>query len=58
MRGDDNKLFDGIDPHDIDQGSLGDCYYLASLAELAIRPERIMKMFKEQEVNQEGIYCI
>ena len=58
VRGDNHKLFDGISPTDIAQGDLGNCYLMACLAELAIRPERIMKMFKETEVTKERIYCI
>lgn len=41
------KLYeDGIEPTDIRQGSLGDCYFLASLASLAEYPKRIQKMIK------------
>ena len=29
------ELFDGIDPNDISQGSLGVCYYLSTLSCLA-----------------------
>lgn len=31
----DYQLFDGIDPNDIKQGSLGVCYMLATLSTLA-----------------------
>ena len=39
------KLFDdGISPNDIEQGRLGDCFFLASLSALAENPQRIKKM--------------
>jgi len=38
----DYQLFlNGIEPDDIRQGYLGNCYYLASLSALAEFPERI-----------------
>jgi len=44
------KLFEGIDPTDIRQGIIGDCYFLAALSALAENPERIKRLFKSQEV--------
>jgi hypothetical protein len=32
------KLFSGIDPNDIGQGGVGDCYFVSSCASLAERP--------------------
>lgn len=34
-----------IEPNDIKQGFLGDCYFLAGLAALAERPDRIFNLF-------------
>lgn len=51
------RLFkDGIEPNDIQQGSLGDCYFLSSLAALAEKPERIKQMFLHRKRNPEGVY--
>lgn len=38
-------MFDGIDPNDIKQGSLGVCYMLATLSTLAQSPQRIKDLF-------------
>lgn len=35
----------GIQPNDIKQGLLGDCYYLSVLAALAETPDRITNLF-------------
>ena len=41
-----SELFEGkIEPNDIKQGQLGDCYFLTSLACLAEYPERVKKLF-------------
>ena len=53
------KVFSGgIEPNDINQGSLGDCYFLAVLSSLAEFPERIMDMFVTQSINDAGIYLV
>lgn len=41
----DFKLFDGIDPNDVKQGSLGVCYMLATVSSLAANPKNIEKIF-------------
>lgn len=54
-----SELFEGIiEPNDINQGQLGDCYLLTSLACLAEYPERIKKLFIEHEYNEQGIYGV
>ena len=45
-----------IEPNDIKQGQIGDCYFLSSLAALAEKPERIRDLFLSQEANQYGVY--
>lgn len=39
------KVFHNIDPNDILQGNLGDCYFLSSLSAMAEFPKRIEKLF-------------
>lgn len=41
-----------VEPGDIKQGYLGDCYFLAGLAALAERPDRIFNLFLLQEMNE------
>ena len=48
---------DGIEPNDIQQGFLGDCYFLSVLSVLAEFPGRIEKVF-EQPFGNEGKYTL
>ena len=48
----------GIDPNDIKQGALGDCYFLSTLSALAEIPDRISKLFKNKEANPYGVYAV
>ncbi|MCP4294663.1 MAG: hypothetical protein GY786_03560 [Proteobacteria bacterium] len=41
------EIFKKIEPTDILQGSLGDCYFLCSLASLAEYPRLIERLFEE-----------
>jgi calpain-15 len=41
----------GIDPNDIKQGMLGDCYFVAALATLAEWPDRVKKIFVSEQAN-------
>ena len=57
LMGEDLKLFQGIiEPNDIKQGQLGDCYFLSSLAALAEIPVRIERIFLQKERHQTGAY--
>ncbi len=43
---------------DIDQGSLGDCYYLAGLSALGEFPDTIKSRVKTQTTNAAGIFAV
>lgn len=49
---------DSIEPNDINQGSLPNCYFLSALSSLAEHPDRVRKLFVTQEVNKAGIYVL
>jgi Calpain family cysteine protease len=53
---------DHIKPSDINQGELGNCYFLASLSSLALNPARIQKLFikqsREKPYDQQGPWGI
>jgi hypothetical protein len=55
---DEIKLFDTIDPNDINQGALGNCYFLATLSALAEFPDRVMKVFNNKTINPSGAYSV
>lgn len=47
-----------IDPHDVNQGELGDCYFLAFCSSMAEQPDRIRDLFITKEYNDVGIYLL
>ena len=47
-----------IEMADINQGTLGDCYFLASAAALTEFPNLVYKMFKTKGINKEGYFEI
>ena len=51
-------FYQGIEPNDVRQGSLGDCWFLCSLASLAERPKLIENLFITKKSNSEGVYRI
>lgn len=59
----DGKLaifYEGIDPSDVTQGLLSDCWFLSAVSALAEKPERIKKLFQNDhlEPNEAGIYGV
>jgi hypothetical protein len=51
-------LFNTIEPTDIKQGNLGDCWLLSSLAALAEFPEVVQYCFVDDDVNPSGKYTL
>mmetsp|Transcript_15663 Transcript_15663/g.24004 ORF Transcript_15663/g.24004 Transcript_15663/m.24004 type:complete len:226 (+) Transcript_15663:21-698(+) len=49
---------DGITPNDINQGGLGDCYFLSTLSVIAEFPERIKKLFLDTSINENSIFAV
>jgi hypothetical protein len=44
-------FLDRIEPNDIRQGYLGDCYFLSAIASIAEWPDRIRKIFQSNDPN-------
>jgi hypothetical protein len=52
-------LFNGTEPGDIQQGGLGDCWLLSSIAALAEFPEDIRSLFPGQDnLSETGHYTV
>jgi calpain-15 len=51
-------VFRGIEPNDIRQGALGDCYLLCCLSTLAERPKLVERLIITEEFNHVGCYAI
>ena len=52
-------MFEGkIEPNDIKQGGLGDCYLLSSLSALAEYENLISRLFESKTYNDAGCYCV
>lgn len=45
-----------IEPNDILQGNLGDCWFLCAVSCLAEMPHLVERLFLTKEYNEEGIY--
>ena len=49
-------FFKKIEPDDIKQGQLGDCWFMCALASLAEMPNLVDRLFITQRYNEEGLY--
>ncbi len=47
-----------VEPSQVIQGSLGDCYFLSALAALAEEEENVRSLFEGQSYNPNGIYKV
>jgi len=55
----DMHLFDGIEPNDLLQGQLGDCWLVAAAASLAEFPNAVRKIFEyTPEITPDGNYSL
>lgn len=52
------KLFDGVEPGDITQGSLGNCWMMSAMASVAECEGLIEGLFSEIELNPSGKYHV
>ena len=47
---------DGVNPHDIFQGNIGNCWFMHGASAVAERPGRLEKVFLNSELSSNGIY--
>ena len=53
------QIFEGeIEPADIKQGALGNCYFLSVLSVSTENPDRIRKLFVSEEVSDAGMFQV
>lgn len=53
------QVFQGdINPNDVKQGILGDCYFLAAVSAIAEIQDRIKKLFLSRKPTNTGCYCV
>jgi hypothetical protein len=48
----------GIEPSDIQQGCIGDCYLLGAISVMASQPKLIRKLIEPIYYNEEGVYTV
>jgi hypothetical protein len=49
---------DGFSPEDVQQGELGDCYFISCLSHLVADHDVLDSVFVTAETNPEGVYCV
>eukprot|EP00727_Mastigamoeba_balamuthi_P002896 m51a1_g12603 hypothetical protein (769) ;mRNA; r:414-3348 len=57
---DNPELFlDGIEPDDMQQGELGDCWFCQAVAAIAQQnPQRLEDLFLQKQYSKYGVYCL
>jgi hypothetical protein len=58
FKGKQYGVFQDIQPNDILQGAVGDCYLLASLSSISEYKDRIKRIFLSKSPNNSGMYCM
>jgi len=53
-----SDLFADVAPCDVDQGQLGDCWLLSSMASLAEHPDAVKGIFQQQTISDDGRYTL
>jgi hypothetical protein len=49
---------DGVEPDDILQGTLGDCWFLGPLSVIALYPNLLMNLFNTSDYTRWGVYAV
>lgn len=52
----DIQVFSHIEPNDIKQGQLGNCWFLCAVSCLAERPALVERIFVTKQYNEQGVY--
>ena len=47
-----------VSPNDIKQGIVSNCYFLSALSVLAEFPDRVYNLFKTDQLNDQGVWCV